>query len=62
MTIGSEVQAIPGRQAAVAKAKEISARSGRVIQVERADGRVRMAFRRGRLETYRFETQDRRKS
>jgi len=60
ITIGSETNTVQGRTTAVEEAKSISARSGRAIRVERQDGRVRMEFRRGKLETYRFETHGRR--
>lgn len=45
-----------GRRNAVAEAKTLSGRTGRPIRVEREDGRMKMEFRRGRLETYRYET------
>lgn len=60
ITIGNETNTVQGRSTAVEEAKSISARSGRAIRVERQDGRVRMEFRRGKLETYRFETHGRR--
>lgn len=60
ITIGNETNTVEGRHHAVEEAKSISSRSARPIRVERGDGRVRMEFRRGKLETYRFETQGRR--
>jgi hypothetical protein len=58
--VGADATTIDGRIRAVSEAKEISRRTGRPIRVERTDGRVRMEFRRGALETYRYETRDRR--
>lgn len=58
--VGDQTQQITGRGPAVAEAKDISTKTGRPIRVERADGAVKMEFRRGQLETYRYETRDRR--
>jgi hypothetical protein len=57
---GQESVAVDGREAAITQAKEMSGRTWRTIGLERSDGRVRMQFRRGSLESYRFETRDRR--
>ena len=57
---GQSVQTVTGRADAIAKAKEVSARTWRPIGVERDDGRVKMQFRRGRLLIYRYDTHDRR--
>jgi len=49
---------VEGRLTAVGVAKGLSADTGRMIGLEREDGRVRMQFQRGSLQTYRFETLD----
>jgi hypothetical protein len=57
---GQTVETIAGRAEAIAKAKEVSARTWRPVGVERNDGRVKMQFRRGSLLIYRYDTHDRR--
>ncbi len=53
---GDEVATITGRQAAVQEAKEVSLATGRPIRLERDDGKMKMQFQRGTLQTYRLET------
>lgn len=53
---GTQAFRVAGRAAAIERAKEVSARTWRQVGLERADGRVRMQFRRGVLLTYRYET------
>jgi len=53
-------ESVEGRAEAIAHAKEISEKTWRPVGLERADGRIKMQFRRGSLETYRFDTHDRR--
>ncbi len=57
---GQVVTTVPGRLDAIAKAKEMSARTWRPVGLERDDGRVKMQFRRGSLLIYRYDTHDRR--
>jgi hypothetical protein len=56
---GTEEETIEGREAAVAKAKEISRATGNRVMLERADGRVTMQFEKGSLEAFSAETRDR---
>lgn len=51
---------VVGRGPAIEQAKELSAKTWRPIGLEREDGRVKMQFRRGSLQTYRYDTHDRR--
>ena len=37
-------------------AKEVSADTGRPVRLERADGKMKMQFQRGALQTFRLET------
>lgn len=53
---GREVLTVHGRSDAIAKAKELSAETRRPVSVERQDGRVKMQFTNGGLQTYRMET------
>jgi hypothetical protein len=53
-------ETVEGRTAAVAQAKELSARTWRAIGVESEDGRVKMLFQRGVLQTYRLDTDEKR--
>ena len=55
---GAFTHEVEGRRAAVRKAKDVSANTGRIIGLERSDGRVKMQFQRGSLQTYRYETQE----
>jgi len=55
---GQNIQSIQGRLQAVGLAKEMSSSTGRLIGLEREDGRVRMQFQRGSLQTYRYDTLD----
>ncbi len=56
---GQQVTEVEGRMEAIAEAKEVSARTWRPVGLERADGRVKMQFRRGSLLIYRYDTHDR---
>jgi hypothetical protein len=53
---GREVITVNGRKDAIDRAKELSARTRRPVSVERQDGRVKMQFSNGGLQTYRMET------
>jgi len=53
---GNQAWRVAGRDQAIERAKEVSARTWRPVGLERDDGRVRMQFRRGVLLTYRYET------
>jgi len=55
---GQNTQSVEGRLPAVDRAKEMSSNTGRLVGLEREDGRVRMQFQRGSLQTYRYETLD----
>ena len=57
---GQQTTEVAGRNKAVAEAKGISEKTGKPVGLERQDGRMKMEFRRGSLETYRFDTHDRR--
>ena len=51
---------VEGRTAAVARAKQLSARTWATIVLESVDGRVKMQFQRGALLSYRREAVERR--
>ena len=53
-------ETVTGRTAAVEQAKQISARTWRTIGVESEDGRVKMQFQRGALQSYRLDTGEKR--
>ena len=57
---GKETEEVVGRTAAISVAKEMSAKTWRPIGLESEDGRVKMQFQRGSLQTYRFDTGERR--
>jgi hypothetical protein len=59
LTVGGETSEVVTRAEAVAQAKELSAETR--VQLERADGVETMQFFGGSLETYIFETRDRRR-
>lgn len=60
ITIGAETRVIEGRQEAVNTAKELSREyAGRVL-VEREDGIVTMNFSNGQLDSFVYETRERR--
>ncbi|MFN3198852.1 MAG: hypothetical protein ACE366_10635 [Bradymonadia bacterium] len=61
VTFGTEVEAIVGHHEAVARAKSLSSEhQGRVL-VERVDGIVTMNFSHGQLDSYVYETRERRR-
>ena len=43
---------------AIAAAKAMSAKTWRPVSLEQGNGRVKMQFRRGSLQTYRYDTHD----
>jgi hypothetical protein len=53
---GDDVAEVNGRQAAVQQAKSVSSDSGRPVRLERDDGKMKMQFQRGALQTFRLET------
>ena len=57
---GNNTEEVVGRTAAIGVAKEMSAKTWRPIGLESEDGRVKMQFQRGSLQTYRFDTGERR--
>lgn len=57
---GNTTEEVVGRTAAIGVAKEMSAKTWRPIGLESEDGRVKMQFQRGSLQTYRFDTGERR--
>lgn len=59
LTVGGETREVVTRATAVAEAKELSLETR--VQLERADGVEMMQFFGGSLETYIFETRDRRR-
>lgn len=59
LTVGGETREVVTREEAVGQAKELSAETR--VQLERADGVETMQFFGGCLETYIFETRDRRR-
>lgn len=59
LTVGGETREVETREAAVGEAKTLSAETR--VQLERADGVETMQFFGGSLETYIFETRDRRR-
>lgn len=59
LTVGGETREVVTRSTAVAEAKELSLETR--VQLERADGVEMMQFFGGSLETYIFETRDRRR-
>ena len=61
VTIGNDVETIVGHHEAVARAKALSnEQQGRVL-VERVDGIVTMNFSHGQLDSYVYETRERRR-
>ena len=59
LTVAGETREVETREAAVSEAKTLSAETR--VQLERADGVETMQFFGGSLETYIFETRDRRR-
>jgi hypothetical protein len=59
IVVGERTHELAGRAAAIDKARELSDRTWRKVQVTRADRRVEMTFRRGELSTYTFHTRGR---
>lgn len=59
LTVSGETREVVTREEAVAQAKDLSAETR--VQLERADGVETMQFFGGSLETYIFETRDRRR-
>lgn len=59
LTVAGETREVETREAAVGEAKTLSAETR--VQLERADGVETMQFFGGKLETYIFETRDRRR-
>ncbi len=57
---GNNAEEVMGRTAAIDVAKEMSAKTWRTVGLESEDGRVKMQFQRGALQTYRFDTGERR--
>jgi len=52
---GEQSESVSGREAAVTTARRWSAKRGRPVQLERADHKMRMVFRKGELENYVLE-------
>lgn len=58
---GEETHEYPTREAAVEAAKELSAESFGKVEVQDENGRESMVYRRGSLDSYVYETRDRRR-
>lgn len=61
LTFGAEVETIAGHQEAVARAKALSEEAQGRVLVERTDGIVTMNFSHGQLDSYVYETRERRR-
>lgn len=59
VVVGDHTHELAGRNAAVAKARELSDSTWRKVMVTRDDRRVEMTFRNGKLSTYTFHTRGR---
>ncbi len=56
---GADEVVVKGRNAAIERARTMSKRTWRPVYVERADKRVALTYKRGKLQQYAFTTRDR---
>ena len=60
ISFGGETQVVQGRSEAVQLAKSLSRENSQRVSLERDDGMVMMQFNNGQLDSFVFETRDRR--